>query len=273
MKLAVFLIATVLGLALGLRLTSPAQNRTEATKPAEFAAPTESMLSFKAVEKPLLRWSDVESTNLTNHVANLRAIGCPEEVIRDVLRDEVKRILGKKFALTMSSTNVPIVPSQRMEFRSREHARMLTAVDSTLYNDLGIEREAFDTFFFTAAQEHEILRANALYPRISTDPSDPASVEQARQNKIARHKYLAGFLSPELLEYYALAREGEAHRVAAFLRAMQPTQQEFLNVFRALNNQDATFQNGRFSPELETRLKAALGPERFAKLVALKGSD
>ncbi|MPN22022.1 hypothetical protein SDC9_169405 [bioreactor metagenome] len=54
---------------------------------------------------------------------------------------------------------------------------------------------------------------------------------------------------------------------------MQPTQQEFLNVFRALDNQDATFRNGRFSPELEIRLKAALGPQRFAKLVALKGSD
>src|SRR6185503_4409320 len=42
-------------------------------------------------ETPPLQWSAIESTDLKQYIANLRAAGCPEQIIRDIIVSDVNQ--------------------------------------------------------------------------------------------------------------------------------------------------------------------------------------
>src|SRR5437867_12387881 len=43
-------------------------------------------------------WSEVESADFKQYMANLRGIGCPEETIRDLIVAEVNKLFAPRFA-------------------------------------------------------------------------------------------------------------------------------------------------------------------------------
>src|SRR5437868_620849 len=52
----------------------------------------------------LFHWSLVESRDYRFYIANLRAIGCPEETIRDIIIAEVNRLYWPKLAALAMDT-------------------------------------------------------------------------------------------------------------------------------------------------------------------------
>src|SRR5947207_2181457 len=44
------------------------------------------------------RWASVESPDYREYIANLRAIGCPEETIRDIVIADVNKLFGSRIA-------------------------------------------------------------------------------------------------------------------------------------------------------------------------------
>ena len=56
---------------------------------AEPAAATES-------ESPTFQWSEVESTDYRQYIANLRALGVPEQVIRDIISADINQVYTKR---------------------------------------------------------------------------------------------------------------------------------------------------------------------------------
>ncbi len=50
-------------------------------------------------------WRTVESSDYRAYVANLRAIGCPEETLRDIIRADVKKLFDERVRAQMPGTN------------------------------------------------------------------------------------------------------------------------------------------------------------------------
>src|SRR5687767_1641565 len=46
-------------------------------------------------------WSQLESSDFQQYMANLRGIGCPEETVRDLVLAEVNKLYAPKFAALM----------------------------------------------------------------------------------------------------------------------------------------------------------------------------
>src|SRR5688572_24962345 len=82
-----------------------------ATKPVDPAALRKSDKDAKTVTVTLpaagnLDWRIVESEDYKKYIANLRAIGCPEETIRDIIVADVNKLFeARKKELTGASTN------------------------------------------------------------------------------------------------------------------------------------------------------------------------
>lgn len=64
----------------------------QATKVVTMTVPTE------------FSWSQLESSDFQQYMANLRGIGCPEETIRDLVIAEVNKLYAPKFAALMAQT-------------------------------------------------------------------------------------------------------------------------------------------------------------------------
>ena len=47
--------------------------------------------SGRVSDIPSLQWSAIESTDLKQYIANLRAAGCPEQIIRDIIVSNVNQ--------------------------------------------------------------------------------------------------------------------------------------------------------------------------------------
>src|SRR5882672_8764265 len=44
----------------------------------------------------VLHWSEMESTDLRQYISNLRAAGCPEQIIRDIILADVSQLYSKR---------------------------------------------------------------------------------------------------------------------------------------------------------------------------------
>jgi hypothetical protein len=109
-------VALVLALAWAIKGKTPPSAPIPATEASEAAAkpakpvpatPAETAASFEAA-KPDRKfdWHMVESEDYKKYIANLRAIGCPEETIRDIIIADVNKLFeSRKRALKTASTN------------------------------------------------------------------------------------------------------------------------------------------------------------------------
>src|SRR5688500_8231861 len=110
-------IALLLGLSITILASiaylntrrTPQQVVSGPTETAEQPAPVrERRVGFKAavtsttMEK--FDWSQLESTDFKTYMANLRAIGCPEETIRDLIVADVNKLFAPRFAALAAET-------------------------------------------------------------------------------------------------------------------------------------------------------------------------
>src|SRR5687767_5951918 len=113
-----FILSLCLNLALGGYIVFKATSRPQPSEPEVAARPSDPAAlrkSNKADGKTVtitvptttaLDWRIVESEDYKKYIANLRAIGCPEETIRDIIIADVNKLFeARKRELTGSSTN------------------------------------------------------------------------------------------------------------------------------------------------------------------------
>src|SRR4051812_44953143 len=68
--------------------------------PIQHTEGSPALASPAPVAPPPLRWNELESEDYPTYVANLRRAGCPESVLRRIIRAELKELYAKKgFAL------------------------------------------------------------------------------------------------------------------------------------------------------------------------------
>ena len=107
---------------------SPAAPGRPATAPEESNAtpePSQSTIKTPAASKLTLPWRAIESDDYHQYVANLRGVGCPEWVVRDVIAAAVDGLYLKK-----SETNFVVSPPWAGAGRRRADAIAQSAISS-----------------------------------------------------------------------------------------------------------------------------------------------
>lgn len=129
----------ILGLQLLHRVSMPAADDATASEDAVLAspvsaAPVSSLTSLSpnpdVGTPPVLRWADIESDDYRHYAANLRAVGCPEEVIRDLLIEGLHQLSAQRLAAMPSGYLPPWANRDAEVVRDRERAQQLKAIEA-----------------------------------------------------------------------------------------------------------------------------------------------
>lgn len=207
-------------------------------------------------------WSRLESTNYWEFVERLREVGCPERTITDVIRSYITRSYAPKFAGIARSGNF-VNPSYEARERLGKREEVNREIEVITYDRLGLERPVRSPGpLFTAEQEEKIAAAARQFPRAPAG-TNLMLVARARSNQVERLAFLSQYLSEKEMTFYSLDREGQAPRVEQLLEGMQPTQDEFVAVARAIEGKDTRRINGSLPLQTIDAVQTALSADRF----------
>jgi hypothetical protein len=200
-------------------------------------------------------WSQLESTNYREFIVNLRAVGCPERTIKDIIITDVMRLYaqrrgqfyhnGRPFQYWETDDKRKLTEPQ-IEERDAELAQIDKDLPAVLRELLGInyERE-LNKFFVDADQDNSRLgflsedqrtqvlslrekfegkREHILYALQNGKPA-PSDMEELRQIDQEQDEALAQVLTPQEKDQYELSTSATADRLRQQLIGFNPTQE------------------------------------------------
>jgi len=97
--------------------------------PTTLAAPTLTRTNILP-RRQFFHWSEIESDDYPTYVANLRAIGCPEQTIRDIIIADVNALFARRRATEVETSQQQwwrAVPDPEVEERARTKLEVLEA--------------------------------------------------------------------------------------------------------------------------------------------------
>ena len=257
---------------------------------------------------PTFNWQSVESEDYKIYIQQLRAIGCPEDTIRDIISADVRKLYEAKRAETR--------PKQMPKYweagfaqpgkHDRPYAAGLRALEQeekqVLKELLGpgweqayrpypaenVEDEAL-RFGDLAAEKREKIRASQKkFAELEADlmnrslngilsSEDEKQLEDLHQRQ---RKELAAILTPEELEQHDLRNSETAQNLRAGLVGLELNEQEFLNIYRwqkKMEEQTEAIKDpfddqlAQSEKQVESQIRNLLGEKRFADFQ--RGSD
>jgi hypothetical protein len=209
-------------------------------------------------------WRSVEHEDYRKYIASLRAIGCPEETIRDIIiLDLNKQFLDRR---RMSNPPKPFkfweaggspAAGRNSEARERETAqfemsrekralvRELLGVELTeelaRYHMSNSRADLENMWGFVSAEKRDAIKqlqakhadlTSAL--RLQADPDgrlSPELQQQLRELRVRNEAELAQAMTPYEFEQYQLRMSPTASNVRLALSAFEPTEDEYKRVF------------------------------------------
>jgi hypothetical protein len=220
----------------------------------ETAAPAEPAVIYKTND---FRWSQLESTDYREYIAHLRAVGCPEVTIKDIILTDVMRLYaqrrgqyyhnGRPFNYWETNDKRKLKQPQ-IEERDRQLAAIDKDLPAVLRELLGINYERELNKYFVDADEDdnrlgflsEDKRAQVLSLRdqfegkreriiynVQNGKASPDEVEQLRQIDQLQDQALSQVLAPSEKEQYELSTSPAADQLRQQLIGFNPTEQEF----------------------------------------------
>ena len=211
----------------------------------DFRAPKPTVLCEQSAQTPATRpkepsfsWMNLEAVNLVQFRENLRAIGCPDETIEDLIVARVSRQFDERLKDARGTTNF---------WETRTPLWLTGRTDGVLVNQIELEKAAF---------LQQALGINYFeYKDRHTYPS--TFVEDVRDDKTLRE--------------FRDALYGWDVTKAEF-DALYAAHKSYLGAVRALQSEDP----GRFAKyrgagdQNNERVRAAIGDERFAEYQRIK---
>ncbi|MEO5802093.1 MAG: hypothetical protein ABIR24_01075 [Verrucomicrobiota bacterium] len=249
-----------------------------------------------------LDWRSVETDDYRAYIENLRAIGCPEETVRDIIIADINKLYASKIAaLYPSPKEIKFWRVEDRLARNEERER-----DQKRHE---LDKEKRDLIEELLGVDYESELA-----RLSGRPSDDASrygflsPEKQEQAKALHDKYremeralfgegggwttenrakftalraereseMAKLLGPEEFEQYQLRSSYTARNMRENLTSFQPDENEFRKIFQLKKTFDDQFGFSRDGSDdavreerklaqqkLDEQLRATLGEERF----------
>jgi hypothetical protein len=278
--------------------TAPA--RTAPAVPEKSSMP-ETIVAAKPAQS--FDWRMVESEDYKQYIANLRAIGCPEETIRDIIIADVNKLFASRRQALKTSTNrfeywksgsffagmfdpERIEQEQALAREKRELLKELLGVAPEEKPDLFGGFNPFEAMldFLPSDKQTAVLevlqKMQARMLRGFRDGSpDAESISQFRNAQKEMEAELAKILTPQELEEYQLRMSPTAMAMRMQLSSFEPTEDEFRKIFAVrkkfddqFNPMDAATRDAAEREkmnaarrEMEAQLKSVLGEARYAE--------
>jgi uncharacterized protein YdcH (DUF465 family) len=254
------------------------------------------------LQAPDFSWGDIESTNYTLYIDNLRGFGCPEPTVRDIIVADVNTLFAHRRATEIvtpsqqwwRATPDPKVVAEaqaRLTALDAERRELLTKLLGPAWATSGAAMEFADaTSTFDgpvlgeisaetkrAVQDIERAGRDRLQAALAAAEGKPLSAAETARLRQQTRDALAQVLTPAQLEEYLLRFSNQADQLRGTLRGLSTTPDEFRSLFQATDSLDAELQrlagatdaaSVQRRQELEQQRTAALqntlGRDRFA---------
>ncbi len=225
-----------------------------------------------------LDWQNVESEDFKKYIANLRAIKCPEETIRDIIIADINKLYAAKWrALRQPAKEIKYwepwdSSAEYYDQNLRKQKRELEIERKDLVMELlgvdldsesrkyalaftGFEREEILMGFLEEGKRTEIMGIRAKSRELAQaiqekakngrlTAEDQAELIKVRSWEQAEMKKL---LTPQEFEQYVMRVSMTANTIRSQLVGFGPSEQEFSAVFRA-----QTWYNDQFNKKVQT---------------------
>lgn len=235
-----------------------------------------------------LDWRRVESEDYREYIANLRAIGCPEKTIRDIILADVKELFASRCSQVLA-TNAPtqfwrannqtnLSEEQRKQIQElaaqqREVLKSLIGLDGT---DAGQLLSGWLNPMTGANAKLEFLPENKrqslleILIRSSERDHGETDPEKAAASAKQAEAEIDALLTPQERYEYDLRESVLAAKVRAVLMEMEPSEVEFRTIYDAWRNLYAASQRSEAEylearNESDREILRLLGAERFER--------
>jgi hypothetical protein len=295
--------------ALGFRSKPAPIPKNDASVEAT-AVETKRAVAGEKVRKPVVisereafQWNQIETPDFQQYIANLRAIGCPEETIRDLIIAEVNKLYAPKFSALMAQTHQfaywkPGSKKSREELQKQLEAlrvekkvliKTLLGIDADPYEQwakiTADELVEQGKFGFLSAEKQKLVRdILAKYKQLegSSRMMDEGMImggSETKKLREQRRQELAQALSPEELYQFDLRDSNASESVRGRFGAASLTEDEYKKLFdlRKAYEDDVGAVADNSDPEkmrqrnerrklLEEAYNEALGPDRAKEI-------
>jgi hypothetical protein len=199
--------------------------------------------------RPTFLWNQIESTDYRQYVANLRAVGCPEQIIRDIILADVNHIFQARAQAIWSPTSTKYWQKSSYKPPRPDQEKQIMALSSeqtALVKELvGVALSAqslVDTVFLQLhGSEQQLLflppdKREAVLNALADSNPDWKEAElyngdhtQEAQRKLfdEKLKLLAKVLSPEELDEFQLRYAPGTQQLRTELKYFDCTPEEF----------------------------------------------
>ncbi|HUD49080.1 MAG TPA: hypothetical protein VMR33_19785 [Candidatus Baltobacteraceae bacterium] len=264
---------------------------------AEAAAATADAQAI-AYKTNTFTWSQLESTDYRQYIANLRAVGCPESTLKDIILTDVMRLYaqrrgqyyvnGREFKFWETDEKRKLKQPQ-IEEREKQLAAIDKELPAVLRELLGVnyEREVNKYFvdtdkdnrrlaFLSDDKRSQLLalrdqfegeREGVMYQEQGAKLTG-AGIEQLRQIDQEQDAALSRLLTPQEKEDYELSMSPTADRLRKELIGFNPTEDEFRAIFRRQMAIDSAYE---FEDTNDESVRAAKAADEQAMMAELKG--
>jgi len=257
------------------------------------------------------RWRSVEAREFKTYMANLRAIGCPEETVRDIIMADVDRVYARKTAGWRK-------PPEELQFwktgNGWSSGTRFTAEEQKQLAELNKEKESLLKELLGDDFRKDIMRQHAYGfvedPYLEAMPKEKKTavqeiqakfneerselyrkakgyISQEDQEELKRiagrmHEEMGKILGPqELFEYEVRTSELASNMKYNDVQAFDANEQEFRAIFKAKQEAEQMNQAGSSRDKdwqvkyraAQDELKTALGEERYRQYERSKDND
>lgn len=226
------------------------------------------------VRRQFFSWQEVESPEYTTYIANLRAIGCPEQTIRDIIIADVNALYARRRATEIKTaeqqwwrsqpdTNLVLAAAEKTRALDQERRALLAhllgpawemgdlvnlprpsrpgiVLDGPVLGTLSPEtKQALQDVSLRSSDLVQAYLAEMQSAGKNPDPQELAKLRDQTRTELER------LLTPAQLEEFLLRYSQNANNLRADfgqLRFFDPTPDEFRAVFRATDAVDEQLQ-------------------------------
>lgn len=247
-------------------------------------------------------WPQLETTDYKDYISKLRAIGCPESTIQDIILAELDYLYEPKLNV-LKGLNVPSSEkfwtnkkhvAQRLEGADKEIKALQEERAALVKELLGVEEKSLrvtSNYFDDAGQSRYSYLPADLADRLEKleiryeKSGGAARQTTGYQNEEARQKMLTEmkkFMTPEQIIEYELRTSNQAKQLRNSLKDANVSESEFRSIFTAAYEykQLTAATNGDEKPTAEQlqaakkksddAIKDTVGEERYAELQRMK---
>ena len=229
-------------------------------------------------------WSQVESPDYRQYIANLRAIGCPELTIREIVKADVNDLFAARRSALTKTNEYQYWRADPMNLSKEQRQQLdeLSIEQCELLKALGIEPTSADLTAFRYGGNYANQRANKLefLPEDKRKSLEDLLFRQAQrslavgndQGRLAElreqsQSEIRSLLTADEWHEYELRNSIPASELRSALKEVHPTEEEFRTIFDywiALKQHEWGSPGYREAQRSsETALLPVLGSNRF----------